>query len=397
MLRPAEAAAAAAQHIRQSFLHADTQMFYDYAWGDRGFDLLPTPEEVGRTFPNAAGWGTGMENPALSAAQHLPAVLLRHQLGGDPAAVAEARFLVGGLLRLFDAASSPGFLPRGLGLDGVSHYTNSSVDQYTMVFYGLYKYHESGIATPAEQRSIQRVWHQVLLRWQAAGWQDLREDGTAAFFGDIGALRPDRSSRLLAALLGGWALTGEECWRQVYLEKVEEQDRARLAPALPAASSALYVADQNQVAWRLLADLEDDPALRAEYRSRLVETAAHVSERLLLYRDFDAGAHAAALAASDWDWRKVSDSVQPDANHGRVFNQRRSELAPAIPYEHQLVQTPFEVAHVLLLAADQASLDFLQPHVEPLFAAYPYPRLALSWSVYETEWDYWLAAAVGLV
>lgn len=397
MLTPAEAAARAAHHIRQSFRHPDTQMFYDFAWADRGFDLLPTPEEVARCFPNAAGWGTGMENPALNAGQHLAGVVLRHQLGNDPGAAAEARWLATGLLRLFDAASSPGFLPRGLALDGVSHYPNSSVDQYTMVLYGLYQYHESGIASAAEQQAIRRAWHHVLTRWEAAGWQDRREDGSAGFFGDIGALRPDRSSRLLAALLGGWALTGEERWHRAYLEKVEEQNGARLNPGLPRASSPLYVADQNQVAWRLLADLEEDPIRQAVYRSRLVETAAHVHDRLLVYRDFDADAHAAAVAASDWDWRKGCLADDPEANHGGAYNQRLRDLAPAIPYEHRLVQTPFEVAHVLLLAADPASIDFLRPHLAPLFGAYPYERLALSWSVYEVEWDYWLAVAAGLV
>lgn len=397
MLTPAAAAALAAQHIRSSFLHADTQMFYDFAWAGRGFDLLPTPDEVARGFPNAAGWGTGMENPALNAGQHLAGVVLRHRLGGDPQAAREARLLVGGLLRLLAAARSPGFLPRGLALDGVSHYTNSSIDQYTMVLYGLYQYHRSGLATTEEQQRIGAAWHQVLARWEGAGWEDRRENGEAAFFGDIGALGPDRAPRLLAALLGGWALTGEVRWRDAYLEKTREADGARLQPGMPPARSALYVADQNQVAWRLLADLDDDPIRQAAYRQQLAETAAHVRPRLPAYRDFDADTHAGAVAASEWDWRRGCLPEGEGDNHGGAYNQRLRELAPAIVYEHERVQTPFEAAHVLLLAADAESIDFLRPHLAPLFGAYPYERLALSWSVYEAEWDYWLAAEAGLV
>jgi len=324
-------------------------------------------------------------------------VILRHQVGGDPDAATEARELALGLLHLFDAASSPGFLPRGLALDGMSHYTNSSVDQYTMVRYGLYQYHQSSMASSKEQQAIREVWHNVLTRWEADGWEDRREDGSPGFYGDIGALRPDRSCRLLAALLGGWKLTGEERWHRIYLEKVRDQDGTRLRPALPQANGPLYVADQNQVAWRILADLEEDAARQAEYQKRLAETAAHVRERLLAYREFDVDAHKAAVTASNWDWRKGCVENDPEGNQGAAYNQRLRGLAPVVPYEHRLVQTPFEAAHVLLLSAAPASIDFLQPHLAPLFGAYDYERLMLSWSIYETEWNYWLAVAAGLV
>ncbi len=66
-------------------------------------------------------------------------------------------------------------------------------------------------------------------------------------------------------------------------------------------------------------------------------------------------------------------------------------------YEHHCVQTPFEAAHILLLSGDPASLEFVRPHLEPLFTAFPYEELALSWSVYEMEWDYWLAVEAGLL
>ncbi len=75
----------------------------------------------------------------------------------------------------------------------------------------------------------------------------------------------------------------------------------------------------------------------------------------------------------------------------------RNQQAPLLSYEHLYVQEPFEVAHVLLLSGDAVSLELLQSHLGPLFGAYPYEQLLLSWSLYETEWDYWLAIQAGLL
>ena len=397
MASPAAAAERARCHIWQHFFHPDTRMFYDFAWADQGFGLLPTPAEIDRDFPNAAGWNTGMENPALNAGQYLAGVVLHHQLDPDPEVAEEARQLFGGLQRLFEVARDPGFLPRGVALDGASHYTNSSIDQYTMVFYGLFQYHQSPISTDEEKQAIQQIWHNILARWERDGWEDRREDGQKAFYGDIGAIATGRSCRLLAALLGGWVLTGDEHWRDLYQQKLEERDFARLQTDLPPLRSALYVFDQDQVAWRLLADLEDTPRIRAEYQTRLAETAAPVQQEVLRYLHFDPAAHQQHREASDWDWRQACVSPDQGENHGGEFNNRFRERAPADPYEHHHVQGPFEAAHILLLSGDDESLAFLRPHLEPLFAAYPYEDLVLSWSIYETEWNYWLAESAGLL
>ena len=174
------AADATRRVVWERFVHRGNQMFYDYWWGRSGFPFLPTPEEIAQDFPNAAGWGTGMENCALNAAQTLPGALLRHKLAPDERTASEARSLYKGLKRLFDVASDPGFLPRGVALDGVTHYPNSSADQYTMVFYALHAFYRSEIATDQERLDIQRIWQSVLVRWERDRWQDRREDGGTA-------------------------------------------------------------------------------------------------------------------------------------------------------------------------------------------------------------------------
>ncbi len=316
-------------HIWRHFVHPDTLMFYDFAWAEQGFCYLPTPEEIERGFPNAAGWNTGMENPALNAGQYLAAVVLRHQFEPDAASIDEARLLFAGLRHLFDIARDPGFLPRGVALDKESHYGNSSIDQYTMVLYGLFRYYQSALATEEEKQAIRHIWHNLLWRWERDDWEDRREDGQEAWYGDIGAIAPARGCRLLAALLGGWVVTGDEHWRRLYQQKLEEDGYARLKTDLPPLRTALYVFDQDQVAWRLLVDLEDDPHIRAEYQSHLAATAGPVREWLLRYRQFDPTEHQQHIQSSNWDWRCACVPPGQGENRGSDYNNRFRAQAPA--------------------------------------------------------------------
>ncbi len=387
---PREAADATRRILWQHFVHSDNQMFYDYWWGVPGFPHLPTPDQIAQEFPNAAGWGTGMENCALNAAQVLPGALLRHELAPDERTEHEVRTLFQGLLRLFRVASDPGFLPRGLALDGVSHYPNSSADQYTMALYALHAYAGSGVATEAEQEEMRKVWQNVLVRWERHGWEDRREDGGQTMFGDMNRIAPDRASRLLAALLGGFAMTGDRHWHSVYRQKLEEQDYARLRTGLPPPSSALYVHDQNQVAWRLLWELETDSDLRQRYADLMTETANCVLPRLPRYRQFDTHEHVRLLAASTWDWRTACLPPGAGPNHGAQYNARLRRLAPVSAYEHEYVQGPWEAAHILSLSEAPDHHRMLREHLPLLLTAHPCDNLSLSWSIYDVEWTYWM-------
>lgn len=384
-----EAADAARRILWQHFVHLDTRMFYDYWWGVPGFPHLPTADEVAREYPNAPGWGTGMENCALNAAQVLPGALLRHELAPDEGTEFEARTLFQGLLSLFGAASDPGFLPRGLALDGVSHYPNSSADQYTMALYALHACLGSGVATAAQQQEVREVWHNVLTRWERAGWEDRREDGGPALYGDMNRIAPDRAGRLLAALLGGFVVTGDRHWHTVYRQKLEEQDGARLRTGLPPPNASLYVYDQNQVAWRLLWELEEDAGLRQRYRDLMTQTADAVLARLPAYKQFSRQEHARLLAASTWDWRAACLPPGEDPNHGAPYNARIRQLAPVSAYEHEFVQGPWEVAHILSLSEAPGHHQALREHLPSLLAAHPWDSVALSWSIYDVEWTYW--------
>ena len=386
---PASLVDAVHQALWGHFMHVEHQMFYDYWWDTPGFPWLPTADQIAREFPNAAGWGTGMENCALSAAQVLPGALLRHELAPDERTAHEARTLFGGLQRLFRVARDPGFLPRGVALDGVSHYPNSSADQYTMVFYALHAYRGSSIATTADRQAIREIWQNILLRCERDDWEDRREDGAQAMFGDMNRIASDRAGRLLAALLGGFVVTGNQHWHDIYRQKLEEDDFARLRAGLPPEGAALYVYDQNQVAWRLLWELETDPEIRQRYRTLLHATADAVQDRLLDYRQFEAAQHTHLLEACDWDWRQACTAPEEGSNQGAPYNARIRKLAPVIGYEHELIQSPWEAAHILSLSEHADHHRVLREHLPRLLDTFPWDRVALSWSIYNVEWTYW--------
>jgi hypothetical protein len=268
-----------------------------------------------------------------------------------------------------------------------------------MFFLALLRYFQSSVATADDTEAIRRIWQSVLVRWERDGWEDRREDGGTAIYGDIGTIRPDRSSRLLEALLGGAVVTRDGHWRRVYREKLEEQGGARLQDGMPRTGAALYVFDQNQTAWRLLYELEDDPSLRATYRRWLSDTAAAVRDRVLEFRKFSATEHEQKFAATDWEWRHAIDppgTPQRTREETAPFVRRIRETMPVRAYEHALVQEPLEAAHVLLLSGDDESLRFLHEHLRSLLTAYPFESLVFAGSVYNVECDYWLAADCGL-
>jgi hypothetical protein len=268
-----------------------------------------------------------------------------------------------------------------------------------MFFLGLLRYFHSALATADDRASIKRIWESILVRWERDGWEDRREDGGTATFGDIGAIHPARSSRLLEALLGGAVITGDERWQRMYREKVAEQDGARLENNMPEVGRALYVFDQNQTAWRLLYELEDNPAIKARYRRWLTDTAAAVRDRILEYRKFSAEEHDLKLAETKWEWRDALDpSAEGEAPESRsAFVRRINDLTPVRRYEHFLVQEPLEAVHVLLLSDDDASIRFLREHMKLTYASYPFEKLVFSGAMYYAETNYWMAAEYGLV
>ena len=229
---------------------------------------LPSHADVKAGKPNACGWGTGIENCALDGGAYLGAMIDRYAVTGKPEHADEARKIFRGLMLIARSAARPGFIPRGVMLDGKAHYPESSVDQYTMYVYGLWRYFRGPIATSAEKDEISRLLAAVLKRLEIDRFVILTDTGGRTTFGALDRLAPSRAERLLGIVLAGADVTGDEHWREVY--------RRLRGPRLMhcrGKGGDPWVLVQNQLALFLLANIEKDPAALKVYEAARREVA----------------------------------------------------------------------------------------------------------------------------
>ena len=169
------------------FYRPETNLFYDRVFSDdpaHTQDHLPTAEEVRRQYPNPCGWGTGMEDSAISAGVWMGAVCDRFDATGDWGMKAYADQVWAGMARLARVAKAPGFLPRSVCLeDGESHYTESSRDQYTHYVHALWRFSHSPLADEDQRTAMRDIIAAICARADAFVTPEhdfslCREDGT---------------------------------------------------------------------------------------------------------------------------------------------------------------------------------------------------------------------------
>ncbi|MCQ2456811.1 MAG: hypothetical protein MJ096_05585, partial [Clostridia bacterium] len=137
-----------------------TCMFYNYQVGDEpdgAVKHLPTPEHIRALVPNPGGYGTGMEDCMLNAGIMMDAVVSRYEATGDDAMRSFASDVFRGMELGATVSEKPGFLPRGVSpADCLSHYIDTSRDQYTCWVWGAYRLYFSDLSDDAQKESIRR-------------------------------------------------------------------------------------------------------------------------------------------------------------------------------------------------------------------------------------------------
>ena len=144
--------------IWTNFYSPETKLFYDFLESlepGKTLDHLPTPEEVKSLDPNPCGYGTAMEDCAISGGVILEALIDRYAgeeaRGADAAELAriksQAKDVYDGLELLATVSGSPGFVARGVSpkAPGVC-YINSSRDQVTHLTLAVWEYFRSPLA-----------------------------------------------------------------------------------------------------------------------------------------------------------------------------------------------------------------------------------------------------------
>ena len=264
----------------------ETSLFYDNLFPDGTFTSgLPTPEELALDIPNPCGWGTGMEDGMMIAGIMLEAAIRRYEVSGDPSLREETRRIFAGMAKCASIGKTPGFLVRSISpVDGKSHYSNSSRDQYTHFVFSSLLYLHSELSSPEERADIVRFLVGFAERalanvTEANSFDMLRDDGKV---GMVTAMRgpavwPHEAARLAMFYAGAWEVTGDEKWLRIYREHRDEAIEGSAKLKTDPREVQVFALYQMQLSLEVLRHADPDP----EYREKIAEVMRLPAARAL--------------------------------------------------------------------------------------------------------------------
>lgn len=403
----ARAAEAAHAEIWRRFVDPVHHTLYHYA-GRQGEVVLPLPEECALAKPNGMSWSTPIEDGPFFGGLYLSGLCRRWESRRDEESAACARLIAAGLTALAEASPTPGFVPRGFGLDGRCHYPISSEDQVFPWFHGLWRYLRSGLPAAAERRAIADLLAATIGAVSRHGWRIPCARPELGYRGSY--IRPTMydSSRLLFLHRALAEVTGDPQWLAGYhqrlAERVGKDGRTRLelcargmeygSPDQP--DTCLWTTAMAQAALAGLAELETDPERRAAYRQGLVASARRAVPHLARHRRFD------PALGRDFtvDWRFLNEHWRPQATSEEAIALARSQLPlwaarnPRSPHEDDTMREPLFAAWIIALAHDPALLAEQAGNLRALLAHYPWPELFTA-TFFIAECCYYEALAPG--
>lgn len=279
-------------YLWSNLFYEKTSLFYDYRVSqekDGLISTLPCPEMVRRQIPNPCGWGIGMEDSVINNAMMLDTVVSRYLVTKDPALKPYADKLFAGLKLCATVSKRSGFIVRSvLPFDGVSHYINSSRDQYTHWIYSAYRFYDSGLSDREQKEDVKNILVSVAKRMEADvteenDFQLLREDGKIGIVQKMwGQLGAHEYLRLPIFYAAAFKISGDDHWKKMYLsyrdeatvlsEKIDYEKIGGVYPVL-----------QMQYSLALLFDAEDDEIYKSKYRNLMKRASAHYHRQAVLY------------------------------------------------------------------------------------------------------------------
>lgn len=140
----------------------------DYA-GENGEAIYPTKDECEKSMPNPRSWGLPIENGAFFTGLYVYALLEKYRKHRSPKTAEEIDILIKGLYLLQDVAKVEGFIARGVGEDGRSHYPMGAECQNFPWILALYSYYKSDLCT--DHAGVKERLLRVLLALRKYEWR----------------------------------------------------------------------------------------------------------------------------------------------------------------------------------------------------------------------------------
>lgn len=352
---------------------------------------IPAPEDCRLGRPNAIGWWSPIENGPMFTGSYLAAMCARARRTGMEADREKARRLAAGLLKCASVSDVPGFIARGMGTDGQCHYPMGSQDQTHPWFYGLHAYAMSGIPSPAERQTVVDKMKEVAAALEAAGWKcpcDGAFKGQSR--GDFKAFRHHGAVMYLFNLRAMYDVTREEVWLARYRRALEERSpksgKTRLeicAAGYPEDREQIknidrgqlwiYVSSQGSLA--VLANLETEPTVQAQYRAGLTVNAQGALAVIGAYASFD---NTDTKVFGHANWREgypgwFPQKTQAEAEQLASTGDRKV-LGARKGYEQERMRNPLAAAAIISLGGYQTGY----PMVRQAICHYDYGRLNMA-------------------
>jgi hypothetical protein len=330
---------------------------------------LPTPEDCTLGKPNAIGWWSPIEDGPMFTGLYLPAACERARRSGNDVDKAKARRLAQGLMKCASISDVPGFIARGVGMDGICHYPLGSDDQTHPWFLGLHAYCMSGIPSDAERRKIITKMREVADVLEISGW---RCPADGAFKGDFrggyrGHLFRD-AVRYLHLLKIMHEVTQDDLWQARYQKALAERPQKSTETRVQICAKGyardgeaikhiddhqqwIYVGSQAALAG--LVAREKDASLRAQYCAGLDANAKSSLKSLEVHREFD---NHDTKVFGNANWRAVystwfPQSTQADAERlARISDATKKGTRKS--YEQSFMQNPLAAAAIAALTGD---------------------------------------------
>lgn len=367
-----------------------TNLFYDFVCSydpARRLAGLPTADDTARQYPNRNGWGTGMEDCAISGGVMLSMICDRFAATGDAGLRPFAQRAFAGMVLLGTLSPSEGFVIRGVSpSDGRSHYGESSRDQYTWYAYGLWRYYRSPLSSDEEKAAMQKIIAAVCSRLERnvtaengyhIGCEDGAMDGLVDTMWKNAAHEVARLPMIYAI---GADVTGDAHWSELAGRYSPEAAEKSKEPSTKIAYALL----QQQVSLAALHELEESPALKQQWLEAMklvVERARGFLPRCREYRVPEA-------ESIDLDWR-----TWPLHDSGSYRVPTRPEVCT---HDDRAVRQPAEAAMVLLLCPEPSLTAEEVSLVRRMIGQVDYDR-SVWYGLYYTQAAYWLAVRQGLV
>ena len=349
---------------------------------------LPTAEELRDGKPNALGWWAPIENGAMFNGLYMDAAILRWKRTQSPDDATKARKLLEGLLLLNSISDVKGFIGRGVGADGKSHYPMGSNDQSSPWFLGLWRYWDSGLATAEEKQRIAKHLIEtaeaiMALKWQMPAEQPFGKRGGFTGFSFDSAPRRLLTCKILHLV------TGDTKWDKLYHHALTERGGKENRTRLEICEHGMVFEYAKYHTWtsctcvgavRALWEMEKDETIRAAYAKGLQASADLAFKNLPMAEKFD----NADRSPFDMNWRMMNADWKPQHTEQEAQDLAHLQLknflkvSPRRAKETEGVREPTAAAWVVTLAPDPTILKSRAPDVERVISHYDYTKLYYS-------------------